>query len=165
MGKPAAAADDRVERLRAAVEPADEPRTFTSERTSNDVAAVIELALRTNETGGGGARRRAGLHHRAAWLARALHDETTERAHLEQTVAAYLDVFEHDSGLGPDTAIRVAYLLGDLSARLGLTDDARRWLLECTRMEGAGQQAGLLRMARERLEELRDGGKPAARSA
>lgn len=154
-----------MERLRAAVEPADEPRTFTSERTSNDVAAVIELALRTNETGGGGARRRAGLHHRAAWLARALHDETTERAHLEQTVAAYLDVFEHDSGLGPDTAIRVAYLLGDLSARLGLTDDARRWLLECTRMEGAGQQAGLLRMARERLEELRDGGKPAARSA
>ncbi len=53
--------------------------------------------------------------------------------------------------------MRVAYLIGDLSVRLGDAAQARRWLLECVQMQGVEGQEGVLRMARERLEDLRDG--------
>jgi uncharacterized protein (DUF2225 family) len=155
---------DELQRLRGAAPDRPGAPALSGERSVDDAVAAIELALRTNELRGGGARRRAGLLQRAAWLARGRRDEAGEHALLEQTLAAYREVYEQDTGLGADTAMRVAYLIGDLSARVGLIDDARSWLLNCTRMEGADQQTGLLRMARSRLEDLRDGGS-VARSA
>ena len=50
---------------------------------------------------------------------------------------------------------RVAYLIGDLALRLGEVESARRWLLECVNMKTAERQEGLLRMARERMDDAR----------
>ena len=74
---------------------------------------------------------------------------------LAQTLEAYRAVYEQED-IQDNSAVRVAYLIGDLSLRLGQPVDARRWLLECLHSHTGTEQEGILRMARMRLEDLRD---------
>lgn len=144
----AAQRDARVARM---------PAPLCGERTIDDAALSIDLALQCAQTRNLGWRRRAGLLHRRAWVERGRGDEAAERALLEQTRAAYLMVYEQDPDIQDASALRVAYLIGDLQLRLGDPVEARRWLMECIQMKGGREQEGLLRMARLRLEDIRDG--------
>jgi flagellin len=56
-------------------------------------------------------------------------------------------------------------LITGLALRLGEVESARRWLLECVNMKTAARQEGLLRMARERLDDARGAQGGLARSA
>ncbi len=146
-------AANRAERM------AEMPNPLCGERTIDDAALSLSLALRCAETRNLGVRRRAGLLHRRAWIDGTRDDEAAERALLEQARGAYLTVYEQDPDIQDASAVRVAYLIGDLHLHLRLGDggQARRWLMECIQMKGAGAQEGLLRMARLRLNDIREG--------
>src|SRR5262249_21765427 len=129
-------------------------KDLSRERDLADAMVSIVLARMCAETRGAGQRRLAGLDHRAAWIERARGNVDVELALLRRTRDAYVAVFEHDPEVQDTSAVRVAYLLGDLSARLGEFEVARRWLLECTRMPATKEMVGLVRMARTRLEDI-----------
>jgi uncharacterized protein (DUF2225 family) len=131
-------------------------RDLCGERDLSDAMLTLVLAQMCADARGASLRRHAGLLHRRAWIERSRGNAEAERALVQRTRDAYLAVFEQDPDVQDAAAIRVAYLLGDLSLRLGEAVVGRRWLLECTRMPAAGEQAGLLRMARERLEDANE---------
>jgi uncharacterized protein (DUF2225 family) len=149
----------RSERLATLSEP------IAGERDIEDGMTALRLALTCSETRGSGPRRIAGLVHRLAWLERSRGDEAAERMLLEQARETYVSVYEQDPDIQDASAMRVAYLIGDLSLRLGDAATARRWLLECIGMKTAERQEGLLRMARMRLDDSREAQHEAARSA
>ena len=130
-------------------------KNLSGERDIADAALALDLAQLCAEARGAGLRRRAGLLHRRAWLERARGQFVAERALIEQTRDAYRAVYEQDPDMQDASAMRVAYLIGDLSLRLDDVALARRWLLECTRMKGADRQEGLVRTARLRLEDVK----------
>jgi uncharacterized protein (DUF2225 family) len=123
------------------------------ERDYAAAALALHLAQECAEARGAGLRRRAGLLHRRAWIERARQDADTERTLIAQTRDAYMAVYEQDPDIQDASAMRVAYLIGDLTLRLGDAVAARRWFVECTRMPVADKQEGLVRMARMRLED------------
>ncbi len=135
------------------------------ERDIESGMVSLRLALACAETRGSGPRRIAGLVHRLAWLERSRTDEDAERVLLQQARDTYVSVYEQDPDIQDASAMRVAYLIGDLSLRLGDPGTARKWLLECVAMKTAERQEGLLRMARLRLDDAREAQHEAARTA
>lgn len=138
---------------------------LVGERTVEDAVVSLRLALDCARVRGSGPRRIAGLLHRLAWQERTRGDVEAERALLQDAHAEYVRVYEQDPDIQDASAMRVAFLIGDLALRLGEIDEARRWLLECVSMKTAARQEGLLRMARERLDTARGAHGGLARSA
>ena len=127
------------------------------ERSLDDAVVALDFARACYEVRGSGPRRSAGLLHRRAWIERERGDEQEERVFLELTRDAYREVYHSDGTVTEAAALRVAYLIGDLTLRLGDPREATRWLLLCTQLPngqpGAKTQQGLMRMVRARLEE------------
>lgn len=116
---------------------------------------ALELARSCYAVRAPSVRRDAVLLHRRAWIERERGDEAAERDWLEQTRDAYRRSFELDGEISEESAMRVAYLIGDLSLRL---DDPRlgaQWLETATRFPEAKHQSGLTRVARDRLSDAR----------
>lgn len=133
-------------------------RPLTGRRSLDDAESALELAMlcygkrRPNE------RRRAVLLHRRAWLARAREDKPTEMLWLERARDAYRDAYERDPDVSDEGALRAAYLIGDLTLRLGDPLGASRWFEICVRNDSR-EQSGLIRMARDRLYDAREAAK------
>ncbi|MEX2446443.1 MAG: DUF2225 domain-containing protein [Dehalococcoidia bacterium] len=130
-------------------------RLLTGTRSVADTVAVTDLALLCYAQRRANERRRAALLHRRAWIAREQGDAETERRYLEAARDAYRHAFERDAAITDESAMRAAYLIGDLTLRLGDPVTAGRWLETATRLPAARHQTGLVRMARERLYEAR----------
>lgn len=126
-------------------------RSLCGERDLADAMQSLVLAQMCADVRGAPLRRHAGLLHRRAWIERARGDAEAERGLTQRTRDAYLAVFEQDPDVQDAGALRVAYLVGDLSLRLGDPAAARRWLLECLRMPAGREQAGLVALVRARL--------------
>jgi uncharacterized protein (DUF2225 family) len=125
------------------------PRTLEETVTTLELAQMCYQHRRANE------RRSAVLLHRRAWLERERGDEAAERDWLTKARDAYRRSFELDGQISEESAMRVAYLLGDLSLRLGEPHEGARWLETATRFPKAKSQSGLERVARDRLSDAR----------
>lgn len=131
-------------------------RTLNGTRTPEDVIVAIELAMECYEARRSNERRRAVLLHRRAWIDRERGDVESEVEYLRQARDAYQLAYERDTDISDDAAMRAAYLIGDLTLRLGDAMGGARWLETATRYPQANRQTGLARMARERLQDARD---------
>lgn len=129
-------------------------RPLTGHRSAEDAELALELAMECYGLRHPNVRRRAVLLHRRAWLARAKGDLQTELTWLERARDAYQYAFERDPEVSDEGALRAAYLIGDLTLRLGDPHSASRWLEVCTKNAGK-DQSGLVRMARDRLFDAR----------
>ncbi len=148
---------DEHERLASATE---ERRTvaskpLTGQRSAEDADLALELAMHCYALRRPNERRRAVLLHRRAWLARAKGDTQTELKWLGRARDAYQDAYERDPDVSEEGAQRAAYLIGDLTLRLGDPRGASRWLEICAK-GATGDQSGLVRMARDRLHDARE---------
>lgn len=152
-----AVATDERERLAAATAErrARAPRALTGPRTREDAEAALELAMQSYALRRPNERRHAVLLHRRAWLARASGDRDSEIEWLRRARDAYQDAYERDPDVSDEGALRAAYLIGDLTLRLGDPLAAGRWLEVCVKT-GGGEQSGLVRMARDRLHDARE---------
>lgn len=136
-------------------------KAMTGARTAQDAEIALELAMRSYALRQPNERRHAVLLHRRAWLARAAGDAVRELEWLERARDAYQSAYERDPEVDEDSALRAAYLIGDLTLRLGDPLAAGRWLEVCTKA-GGSEQSGLVRMARERLHDAREAAKTQA---
>lgn len=131
------------------------------DRSDDDVATALDLALQCYAERADGERRRAGLLHRRAWVERARGDEEGERRWLTEARDAYREAYERDDAADAE-AFRLAYLVGDLSLRLESVKLASQWLAEAVGWTehregevGAEVPPALARMARDRLGDAR----------
>ena len=153
--------DDLNEDERAAIRAARDDRKTRSQlslcglRGLQDGILATELALECYALRRPNDRRHAVLLHRRAWAERERGDATTELEYLAKARDAYQRAFERDSDITDESAVRAAYLIGDLCLRLGNPVDGARWLETAVRVPESKAQSGLLRMARERLYDAR----------
>ena len=124
-------------------------------RTVDNAMSALRLAVASYDARDGGPRRIAGLYHRMAWLERGREHAEAELAALTLASEAYVRAYEADSNLSEETAMRAAYIIGDLKLRLQEPYDAFTWLTSCLQSSEIEAQAGLARMVRDRLSECR----------
>lgn len=124
-------------------------------RTLDEAKVAFDLGLAAYRVRGASARREAGILHRLGWLERARGDAEAEGRLLRAARDAYRHAYERDGDMNDAAAMRAAYIIGDLSLRIGEPQEAGRWLLSCVQTPAADQHSGLVRMARERLGEAR----------
>ena len=123
-------------------------------REEGDAVTALELAIRCYELRGASDSRRAVLQQRRAWLERERGSGATERIWLTRARESFQRAFEADSRLSEEAAARIAYLVGDLSSRLGDLPGAAQWLETAVRV-APETSAGIVRTARERLQDVR----------
>jgi len=124
-------------------------------RTLEESLTAVELAQDCYALRPPNERRDAVLLHRRAWIERERGDESAEREWLERARDAYRRSFELDGQISEESAMRVAYLIGDLSLRLDDPHLGAKWLETAVRFPEAQQQSGLERLARDRLADAR----------
>jgi uncharacterized protein len=99
--------------------------------------------------------RQAAVLHRLAWCARERGDLQRERQWLGQALAAYTVAY-HQTDLGtPKEELRILYLCGELSARLGDTATALTWFAQALRHPALRDNPSWERLLRERWTSLR----------
>lgn len=130
-------------------------KSLAGTRTLEDAAVALDLAMQCYEGRGATDGRRAALQHRRAWLEREAGNAAGDRAWLMRARASYEGAFESDKTLSEEAAARIAYLVGDLNDRLGDLQGAAQWLETATRVAPA-TSAGIARMARDRLQDVRE---------
>lgn len=128
---------------------------FTGERDFDTVMIAYLLALRCYDLREPDVRRRAGLLHRLAWIAREMENVELEQQYLALARSDYLKTFQQDSRITDEAAVTMSYLLGDLSLRLGQVDEAVNWFDKTLRMEQAQKHPGIVRMTRDRWADAR----------
>ncbi len=132
-------------------------RKFRGPRDLKEAAQAIDLALASYERRKANERRRAVLLHRRAWIERERNEAEGEREYLREAREAYKRAFEKDSSISDETAMRAAYIIGDLSLRLDDVTEALRWLDTATKFPDAkNKSSGLTRMAWERMQTARE---------
>jgi len=124
-------------------------------RTLEDAVTALDLAIRCYEARGASDSRRAVLQHRRGWLEREGGNANAERPWIMRARESYERAFKDDKRLSEEAAARIAYLVGDLSERLGDLQSAAQWLETATRV-APKSSAGIARTARDRLQDVRE---------
>ncbi len=124
-------------------------------RDSEAAVRVLELAMRCYEVRGANDSRRAVLQHRRAWVERDEGNEAAEQTWLARARESYQRAFESDTRISEEAAARIAYLVGDISMRLGDSQEAAQWLETAVRV-APQTSSGIVRTARDRLQDVRD---------
>lgn len=130
-------------------------RPLSGVRTIEDAVTALDLAIRCYEARGASDSRCAVLQHRRGWLERESGNANAERTWITRARESYERAFKDDKRLSEEAAARIAYLVGDLSERIGDLQSAAQWLETATRVAPKGS-AGIARTARDRLQDVRE---------
>jgi len=127
----------------------DELPEFHADRTLDLRQRALELALALYQMRGLPHIRLAAVTHRLAWCARERGDVETEQRWLTRALEHYTAAHaESDLEDGKDE-LRVLYLCGELSLRLGDVNAAVTWFAHALRHPGVKEHANWERMLRE----------------
>ncbi len=127
-------------------------------RSLEDAILNLHLASHCYRLRPGKVARQASHFLKTAWLYRYAQDKTGEREFLRLAVARYREVFENSHDFPKRLEeIGTAYLVAELSLRLGMAEEARKWLaLVLFSYPEIDQDDWRKRMARRRMEDVRD---------
>lgn len=139
-----------VEEMRAALSPPLED--LNTERTFEMAVESFERAIASACLQKERNALLAGLHLHLAWVFRHAGKEAEEKEQLERALDSYAQAFEKDAEISNEA--RLLYLLGELNRRLDRPDEAVRWFSKVINDQSI-DDAGIIRMARERWQELR----------
>jgi len=124
-------------------------RNFCTERSLEDAIAACKLAIHTAETRKAKASTLAGLCLKLAWFYRFAGDKQ-EEVFLRYALDNYLEAFDKEGlPIGNLDEMSVLYLLGELSRRLGLYNDAIVWFGKVVECPTRKQNPRIERQARE----------------
>jgi uncharacterized protein (DUF2225 family) len=99
--------------------------------------------------------RLAAILHRLAWCARERGDAKAERSWLSEALEAYRTAFEESDFEGAKDELRVLYLCGELSVRLGETPGALRWFGEALRQSALKDHPNWEKVIRDQWAQAR----------
>jgi len=127
---------------------------FTQPRTLTMAQLSLTLALRWYRLRQAPANRLAEAWLRLAWLEREAGREEQERVYLKRARDLLVEAYEHTDLADSGTAIRIAYLVFDLSIRLDDLETASTWRAVLRDHKGADIGGHLKNLIKERSLEL-----------
>lgn len=133
------------------------PHDLGGERTVDDAIQTYKLASLTATLKKEKHVMIAGLYMRTAWLYRLKKNEEQEKRFLNFAIKQYSESFSKDDFKGTQVSeVRILYLLGELSKRVGNVDQAVKYLSMVIERQKSTIETNLIDMARERWHEIRD---------
>jgi uncharacterized protein len=103
---------------------------FDGQRTLALREQALQLALVVARVRAAPPLRIAAVQHRLAWCAREREDTVTELAWLAEALASYASAHEQGTGVSTKETLRVSYLCGELTLRLGDRAKAYTWFAQ-----------------------------------
>ncbi|HTD77370.1 MAG TPA: DUF2225 domain-containing protein, partial [Chloroflexota bacterium] len=128
---------------------------FNADRSLRLREQGLQLALAIYRMREAPPSRVAAILHRLAWCAREQSDTEIEQQWLSQAVEAYSTAYAESDLDGTRDELRVLYLCGELSARLGDTPAALRWFEEALRHPALKDHPNWERMLRDQWAQAR----------
>lgn len=123
---------------------------FTGERTVAEALKSWQLAIQTAQLKKTTPGQLAGLFLGAAWMSRELEEAELETSYMTEAVTAYISGYNNEHmPLGNLDEISVAYLIGELSRRLGMHAQALNWFGQVLRHPEVKKKPLIEKMARE----------------
>jgi uncharacterized protein (DUF2225 family) len=127
---------------------------FNYYRDENLALRSYQLAIPFYDGTKGGAEKCAGLYHRMAWIERARENPEAEKIWLAKAAEYYEKAFtSSDAG---KQGVLWAFLIGELSMRLGDYAKAGKWFTTAAAQPDFKTQTGLERQVRDRWAEAND---------
>lgn len=99
----------------------------------------------------------AGLYIRLAWLYRSLDNKDQEMRFLKLALVEYTESFSTGDFKGTQVSeLRLMYLIGDLSKRVGNSQDAVRFFSKVIEKQRQSVEPQIIQMAKDRWQEMRE---------
>jgi uncharacterized protein (DUF2225 family) len=127
----------------------DQLPEFNADRTLDLRQRGLELALALYKIREMADLRLAAIAHRLAWCARERGDADSEMEWLVQALEHYRTAYSEADLGGAQEELRVQYLCGELSLRLGDVAGAVTWFAQALRLPGLKEHGTWNRMLRE----------------
>jgi uncharacterized protein (DUF2225 family) len=131
---------------------------FNAERGLDAREKALALSLAQYDVRKVGVLRRAAVLHRLAWCARERHDDQAELRWLAEALKAYTTAYRHTDLGEAKEELRVLYLCGELSVRLGDASGATDWFSQGLQHPAIGEQSIWQRALQDRLTAVDAGG-------
>lgn len=145
------------ERIASTIQANWKHRSFGDERSVEEAIETYKLALLSARLKEEKNLPIAGLALRLAWIYRDLKDEANEHRFLEVARDAYTDAYSTDEQKGTMMSeIRVIYLIGELSYRIGDRDAAVRNFSRVIESQKNSTDPQVVELAKERWREIRE---------
>ncbi|MBS2970393.1 DUF2225 domain-containing protein [Metabacillus sp. KIGAM252] len=130
---------------------------YCQERSMQGALSAYKLAIYCAELKQEKHSVKAGLHHRLAWLYRSAGNEDQEMRFLELALEEYIRSYMKEDYAGTKmTEMKVLYLIGELSRRIGKETQAVRYFSRIIENQSQTLEKGLVEMAKDRWQEMRD---------
>jgi uncharacterized protein (DUF2225 family) len=128
---------------------------LSGERAADGVRLSIELAIMSHDARGGSRRKRGALYQRLAWVEREDEHADAEARYLRLALTDYEITYQNDT-ISDAAAVNLAYLIADLSLRLGDREAAVRWFDTVSRMPELRNHPEIQRLTRQQWSDLRE---------
>ncbi len=129
---------------------------FNADRTLDLRQRALELALALYKIREMPDLRLAAITHRLAWCARERGDTASEQAWLGQALEHYRTAYSEADLGGAQEELRIQFLCGELTLRLGDVNGAVTWFTQALRHPGLKEHANWERMLREQWAVARE---------
>lgn len=132
------------------------PHGFAGERTIFQALEAYKLALLCADIKKERNVTKAGLALRLAWMYRTLKNEGQEKRFIEIARNQYMDSFSNEDYASTQmSGVRVMYMIGELSRRIGDLENATRFFSKVIESQRTGGEPKLVEMAKERWNDIR----------
>mgnify|MGYP006417068607 CR=1 FL=1 len=133
------------------------PHDYGAERTIQDALNTFKLAAYSSMLKKEKHIVTAGLYIRIAWLYRSTENLDQELRFLKLALKEYTESYSTGDYKGTQVSeLRLMYLIGELSRRLGQTQDAVRFFSKVIEKQRQSVEPQIIQLAKDRWQELRE---------
>jgi uncharacterized protein (DUF2225 family) len=133
------------------------PRSYSGKRSINDAIIAFKLACYCAVLKKEKHIIIAGIYLRIAWLHRLQQNSTEEQRFMNMALNEYVESYNTIDFLGTQLSeMKILYLLGELSRRVGKTADARKYFSKVIERQKKSAEFRIIEMAKEQWREMRN---------
>lgn len=133
------------------------PHNYGAERTSREAVNTFKLAAYSSMLKKEKHIVTAGLYIRIAWLYRSSENQDQEIRFLKLALKEYTESYSTGDYKGTQVSeLRLMYLIGELSRRVGQTQDAVRFFSRVIEKQKQSVEPQIVELAKERWQEMRE---------
>ncbi|RSD27574.1 DUF2225 domain-containing protein [Mesobacillus subterraneus] len=133
------------------------PRDYGNERTLQEAMGTFKLAAYCSTLKKEKHIVTAGLYIRLAWLYRSMDEHDQETRFLKLALKEYTQSYSTGDYKGTQVSeLRLIYLLGELSRKTGLSQDAVRFFSKVIEKQKQSVEPQIIQLAKDRWHEIRE---------
>lgn len=145
-------APNQIEKIKNKISPKWTKRSFNGERTDEIAIEAFKLALLNTQIMNSPASDMAKVCLRIAWIYRYKNDPE-ESKFLKFALDLYMKAYEEeDFPINKLDEVTCLYIIGELSRRLGLYDEALNWFSKAIYHQKSKENPKILELARDQVQ-------------